>query len=73
MAGEPLKIWDVVPLAVGGGAPGTVIAIGPEGIDVACASGSLRLRTVQPAGGKRMPAEAFARGRALAPGAVLGA
>jgi len=73
MGDETLKIWDAVPLAGGDAAPGTVLAVGPEGMDVACGSGSLRLRTVQPAGGKRMPAEAFARGRAVAPGARLGA
>jgi methionyl-tRNA formyltransferase len=73
LAGEPLKIWDAVPLPTGAGAPGTVLAVTPDGVDVACGTGSLRLRTVQPAGGKRMPARAFALGRALAPGAVLGA
>lgn len=50
-----------------------MLAVGAEGIDVACGAGSLRLRTVQPAGGKRMPAQAFARGRGLAPGAQFGA
>lgn len=69
---EALKVWDAVPLATGNGTPGTVLAVGPEGVDVACGVGSLRLRTVQPAAGKRMPAIAFARGRLLAPGAVFG-
>ena len=72
LGAEALKVWDAVPLATGSGAPGTVIAVGPEGVDVACGVGCLRLRTVQPAGGKRMPAHAYARGRQLAPGAMLG-
>lgn len=72
LGGEAIKIWDAVPLVTGGGAPGTVLAVGAEGIDVACATGSLRLRTVQPAGGKRMPASDFARGRLVAPGATFG-
>ena len=54
-------------------APGTVIAHGAEGIDVACgpvpAEGALRLIEVQPAGGKRMPADAYAAGRGIARGA----
>jgi len=70
--GEALKVWDAVPLATGDGVPGALLAIGPDGVDVACGVGSLRLRTVQPAGGKRMPARAFAAGRALGAGARLG-
>ena len=35
---------------------------------VACQSGCIRLITVQAAGGKEMPAKAFARGQGLAPG-----
>ncbi|MFO1414685.1 MAG: methionyl-tRNA formyltransferase [Burkholderiales bacterium] len=72
LGGEALKLWDAVVLPAGGGAPGTVLAVGNDGIDVACGSGALRLRTVQPAGGKRMPAAAFARGRDVTPGARLG-
>ncbi len=69
---EALKIWDAVPLTTGTGTPGAVLTVGAEGIDVACGTGSLRLRTVQPAGGKRMPASDFARGRLVAPGATFG-
>jgi len=50
--------------------PGTVVAVGDAGIDVACgdAGEALRITEVQPAGGKRMPAAAYLRGRAVAPG-----
>lgn len=75
LAGEAVKVWEALPLqgAAAGGAvpglpPGTVAAVGPEGIDVVCGEGVLRLVTVQPAGGKRMGAAAFAAGRAIAPG-----
>ena len=53
--------------------PGTVLTIGSDGIDVACGDGTLRLHVVQPAGGKRMPANAFAAGRAIRPGMRLDA
>ncbi|MCC7327553.1 MAG: methionyl-tRNA formyltransferase [Burkholderiales bacterium] len=66
---ETVKVWTAEPCAAPGAAPGTVVAIGPEGVDVACGTGALRLRSVQPAGGRRMVAAAFAAGRALLPGA----
>ena len=50
-------------------APGTVLALHADGVEVACGEGALRLQIVQPAGGKRMPAQAFAAGRALTLGA----
>jgi len=77
--GQPLKVWAAEPTSrADAGAddaplPGTIVAVGAGGVDVACGDGLLRLKTVQPAGGKRMSAPAFAAGRALAPGARLGA
>jgi methionyl-tRNA formyltransferase len=74
LAGAPLKVWSAEPGdGPPGPAPGTVVAVGAGGIDVRCGEGVLRLVTVQPAGGKRMSAAAFAAGRALAPGVVFGA
>jgi methionyl-tRNA formyltransferase len=49
-----------------------VVDVGGEGLDVACGEGTLRLHTVQPAGGKRMSAAAFAAGRGVVRGAVFG-
>jgi len=44
-------------------APGTIIAVGTRGIDVACGAGTvLRVTEVQPAAGRSMPAHAFATG-----------
>ena len=77
--GQPLKVWaaEPMPSTIAGTqdapAPGTIVAVGAAGVDVACGDGLLRVRTVQPAGGKRMAASAFAAGRALAPGARFGA
>jgi methionyl-tRNA formyltransferase len=71
-AGEALKVWDALPLESVSAVPGTVLSVSADGVDVACGSDALRLRTVQPAGGKRMPARAFAVGRGLEPGATLG-
>ncbi|NUO71218.1 MAG: methionyl-tRNA formyltransferase, partial [Frateuria sp.] len=52
---------------------GTVLNVGPEGVDVATGRGVLRLTELQRAGGKRLPAADFLRGVAIAPGARLGA
>ncbi|CAG0975696.1 methionyl-tRNA formyltransferase [Burkholderiales bacterium] len=76
--GEPLKVLRAEPVERRARAePGTVLAISASGIDVACGDdaggGALRLQDVQPAGGRRMSAAAFAAGRALAAGSRLGA
>ena len=71
---EPVKIWSAHPSVARAGVPsGTVFGVGSDGIDVACGEGVLRLVVVQPAGGKRMEAGAFATGRALRPGMQFGA
>ncbi len=71
---ETVKIWSAHPSAARAGVPpGTVFGVGSDGIDVACGEGVLRLVVVQPAGGKRMEAAAFAAGRALRPGMQFGA
>jgi len=62
--GEPLRIWRAQALS-GGGAPGTVLAVGKEGVDVATGQGILRILELQPAGGRRLPGADFARGRDL--------
>ncbi len=69
--GAPLRIWSARALpaasgAVSAAAPGTVLAAGAAGIDVAAGSGVLRLLEVQAPGGRRLAAGAFAAGHAVA-------
>ncbi|MDX2218871.1 MAG: methionyl-tRNA formyltransferase [Burkholderiales bacterium] len=73
-AGAALKLWRAVPEAgpSGSAAPGTVVAIGPEGFVVACGAGCLRVEVVQKPGGRRQPALEWARAVGLAPGQQLG-
>ena len=72
--GKPVRIRAATPW-VGHvvGDPGTVVAVGAGGIDVACGSAPrttvLRVTEVQPASGRPMPAHAFAAGYRVVPGA----
>ena len=74
LAGEPLKIWQARPADIGqlggqpDGQPGTVLAVGREGLRVACGTGALDIAEVQKAGGKRLPIAAFLAGSAIKPG-----
>jgi methionyl-tRNA formyltransferase len=63
--GEPLRLWRVR-VAQGRGDPGQVLATAPA-LLVACGEGALDVLEVQRAGGRRMPAAEFLRGRPLAP------
>ena len=64
--GEPLRIWRAIPLAGQvSAAPGTVLAAGKEGVDVATGAGVLRILELQPAGGRVLAAADYARGREL--------
>ena len=72
---EPLRIWAAKARpepAPGDAAPGTVLAAGRAGIDVATGRGVLRLERVQPAGRRPMDAGDLANARALS-GCRLGA
>lgn len=71
IGGVRLKVWRAAMLP-GDGAPGTVVAVGPDGIDVQCGGGRLRLLEVQPEGKRRMTAAEFARGHRLEPGQAVG-
>ena len=66
---EPLKIWRarVVP---GSGQPGEVLAHG-DALTVACGTDALAIEELQPAGGRRMSAADFIRGRRLPGGTLL--
>lgn len=52
--GERIKCWSAKSIEAAGQAPGTVVAAGKDGLDVACGAGALRLVEVQRAGGRRV-------------------
>ncbi|WP_276808618.1 methionyl-tRNA formyltransferase [Castellaniella defragrans] len=65
---QPVKVWGAraLPAAAGaaGGdapAPGAILDMGPEGIDVATADGVLRVTALQKPGGRRQPVAEFMR------------
>jgi len=61
---DVLKILGGVPEAIDAGecAPGTVVAVGRQGITTATGSGGYRITKLQPPGKQPMPADAYARG-----------
>ena len=57
IAGEPLRIWAAQAIELDHAArPGSVLAAGRDGIDLACGHGALRVIALQRAGGKRIGA-----------------
>jgi methionyl-tRNA formyltransferase len=73
LRGAPLKLWRASLLPdTASTTPGTVLAVRPQGIDIACRNGALRILELQPAGGKRQTAAAFLAGHLLPPGYLIG-
>jgi len=72
LGGEALKIWRAQP-AEGSGAPGEVLIASVHGIVVACGEGALLVTEMQRAGGRRLTAAEYLRGRSLVRGARFGA
>ncbi len=70
--GEVITCWRGE-LRSRGGPPGAVLAIDGGALTVACGDGSLALTELQRAGGRRLAAAEFLRGRAPRVGAVFGA
>jgi methionyl-tRNA formyltransferase len=66
--GEILKVWRAEASTRAAAAPGTVVA---DDLTVACGEGALRLIELQRAGGRRVSAQEFLRGRPLPAGTVL--
>jgi methionyl-tRNA formyltransferase len=58
----PMRVWAASP-AHGRGQPGTVLAVSPAGIEVACAEGSLLLSEIQLPGKKALAVADLLRGR----------
>jgi methionyl-tRNA formyltransferase len=65
---QVLKIWRAE-VSEGRGEPGELIG---APLRVACGEGALQIQELQRAGGRRVSAEQFVRGRPLAPGTRLG-
>jgi methionyl-tRNA formyltransferase len=70
---DDIKVWrsslvSAAPAVSGVGSPGSILRVDNEGIEVACGVGALRITELQRAGGKRLWADAFLRGCAVAPG-----
>jgi methionyl-tRNA formyltransferase len=64
LGGEVLRIWKAAVVKDdASAAPGSIVAAGRDGIDVACARGVLRLLEVQRAGGRRIRAADLANSR----------
>lgn len=64
LAGERVRIHGAVVLALAHvAAPGSVLAAGRDGIDVACSDGALRIRVLQREGGKAITAADFLNAR----------
>ncbi|MEW5835759.1 MAG: methionyl-tRNA formyltransferase [Pseudomonadota bacterium] len=65
IAGEPVRVWAARAIdAPTGAAPGTVLAAGRDGIDIACGEGALRVTALQRAGGRRIGAADYLNARA---------
>ena len=70
LAGGPVKVWRAEPEADSRqvAEPGRVLANDVRGLVIACGRGALRVLELQPAGGRRMGAAAFAAGRRIGAG-----
>ena len=67
IGGQPVKIFEVEETGIATSAvPGTIVAAGKQGIDVACGDGLLlRIKQLQAQGGKRMAAADYLRGHPI--------
>ena len=64
LAGERVRIHGAIALALDHGrVPGTVLAAGRDGIDIACGDGALRIRSLQREGGKAITAADYLNAR----------
>ena len=64
LGGLDCRIWEAVPVGEPGQAPpGSIVAAGKQGIDIATGDGILRIRRLQVPGGKVLAAAEFLNGR----------
>lgn len=73
LAGERLRIWSAQAMPVAASMPpGTVQAIGSEGLDIATADGVLRILDIQRDGGRRMSVREWLNARPLLAESLIG-
>ena len=72
LRGQIVKLFRARAVAHAPAAPGTVVAIEPDGVRIAAGEGAVVIRELQAAGRKRMAAAQFAAGRGIAVGDGLG-
>jgi methionyl-tRNA formyltransferase len=60
---SPVKVWQAEPIDAASAVTPGAITIENDALVVACGDGALRITELQPAGGRRMSARAFAAGR----------
>jgi len=67
IGGQPVKVYEAEETGIEtNAAPGTIVAAGKQGIDVACGDGVLlRIKQLQAQGGKRMAAADYLRGHPI--------
>ena len=71
--GKRLRLWEAEAKDAGSaGKLGEVLSVDDEGVTVRAGEGTLRLKSVQLEGGRRMRVEEFLRGHKMAPGENLG-
>ena len=71
--GKRLRLWEAEAKDAGSaGKPGEVLSVDDEGVTVRAGEGTLRLKSVQLEGGRRMRVEEFLRGHKMTPGENLG-
>ena len=71
--GKRLRLWEAEAKDAGSaGKPGEVLSVDDEGVTVRAGEGTLRLKSVQLEGGRRMGVEEFLRGHKMTPGENLG-
>lgn len=70
IGGVAIKIWRAG-ASDAAGSPGTVLAVGPQGIVVACGAGALIVHELQRSGGKKLAAAQFLAGFPIAVGTQI--
>jgi methionyl-tRNA formyltransferase len=75
LAGDTVKFWQAAVLPgvqrPEAAVPGQILAVSPDGVEVAAGDGVLRATRLQKPGGKPLEAAEFVRGFALQPGMVF--